>query len=257
MATRTIGHGPIGLGLGWLVVDRLLRHFSPGWAGGPNIGGGMFLLAAYAVILVGLVFLVASLLPRSRTPPSRTPSSSRVGRLSLLPWIVNAVLLAVVAAGPFVLPSQDPRDRIAGRMGVTVDAAGNPVLVLEICRDAVQRVSLVGPNVNSRNESFALLVAPAPVTRTLLLDPLRPPDGWTGVPDALPYTSQPDLLHISSAHGEDGSLSQVSFTRTSLAGLDPQTVQYSTWDSPARRTVDERVPMADFHALVCDPLLRN
>lgn len=148
-----------------------------------------------------------------------------------------------------------PGERRDGRqLGVTVDASGAPVLLLEICRGSIDRITLVGPNVNGRNEFFAGLTPPAPLTTSTTVDPLDLPDGWTSTAATLPYSTDPALLHISSGWGPQNSLRQVSFTRDSLAGLDPDAVQYSAFDTGVQDMVDRRMPREAFHAFVCDPL---
>ncbi|GAA2014268.1 hypothetical protein JL107_13820 [Nakamurella flavida] len=227
MSSRAVGHVLVGVGLGWVVVDRVLRRVVPAQWGGPNIGGGFILLVSSAAVAIGAVLVAAALvdgLVRRRTG-LRVPARSR---RPWLPWWVNGLLLAAVLLGPTILPVR-ANAATGGQLRTTGDAAGAPVLVLET-------------------------TPPAPSTASTTVDPLDLPDGWTSTAATLPYSRDPTVLHLPSGRGLQNSLRQVSFTRDSLAGPAPDTVQYSAFDTDAQGTVDRRMAQEAFPWFVCDPL---
>jgi hypothetical protein len=240
-----------GLGLLWLSFDWIARTVFPLSWGGPNIGGGGLILLALLMIVAGLVLSLVALPSLRASQPRRS--------IVLGPVAVVAVLLLVVIAVRVALPGDIGADGrsagINGQVGISVDATGAPVLLLELCRGQVDTVTIVGPNRgNVANEMFAELHAPSPVTATLEIAPLTPPSGWTGAPASLPVASQ--TLLIASAQGKQSELRQVDFNARELAELKaagPDTVQYSTYDPASEEGfVHLRTTRAEFHALACN-----
>jgi len=193
------------------------------------------------------------------TLPALRASRPWPGRRRVLaPVAVDAVLLVAVVVVRVVLPGDTgPDGRLAGldgQVGVSADATGAPVLLLEVCRGHVDTVTIVGPNRGSRpNQTFAELRAPAPVTAPLDVAPLAPPTGWRGAPVSLPLTSQAFL--IASAQSAQSELLQVDFSADDLAELaaaGPDEVQYSTYAAGSHDgLVNRRTSRAAFHGIAC------
>jgi len=242
------GASLLAVGLGWCITDWVLRTLFPLSWGGPNIGGGGLLLLAIVAAIAGTVMLVTSgrgLLAQS--------AHRKAGWL-WVPVSVNAALLVGLVAVRTLLPGDTGPDGglagINGQVGVTVDAAGAPVLVLEVCHGSVETITVVGPNRGGKaNEVFAHLKAPAPVARPTQVALLGPPPGWGGTPTTLPLDTQPFL--IASAEGTQSELRQVDFSAADLTALDPETVQYSEYDDGTQDVVDRRTPRSGFHDVAC------
>jgi hypothetical protein len=242
------GASLLAVGLGWWITDRVLTTLFPLSWGGPNIGGGFLLLVAAAVAVAGVVMLVVSGRALLAQPSHHT------SRLLWAPVTVDAALLVGLVAVGVLLPGDTGPDGgpagINGQVGVTVDAAGAPVLILEVCHGSVDTITVVGPNRGSEpNEVFANLRAPASVATPTQVALLSPTPGWTGTPASLPLEDQPFL--IASAQGHQRQLRQVDFSAADLATLDPATVQYSDYDAAKRDLVNRRTPRSGFHKVAC------
>jgi hypothetical protein len=240
------GNALIAAGLAWAVTDRvLLARYPLSW-GGANIGGGMILLVAYGCILGGVLLLLVGgwsafgVRVRELRPPAVA-----------VPLVVNALLVLGYVAVTVAMPARDVN---VGTVAVTVSDGGSPVLVLQLCRGSVDRVTIVGPNRGAQpNEQFAELTAPAPITAPVRLDVKNPPDGWRGGPASLPYEREKSLLHIANAWGDQSKLRQVSFTAEELSALDPATVQVTVYDRNSEEAlVPLRMPAAELEAWACD-----
>lgn len=242
------GASLLAVGLGWWITDRVLTTLFPLSWGGPNIGGGLLLLVAAAVAVLGAVMLVVSGRALLAQP------SRRKLRLLWAPVAVDAALLFGLVAVRVLLPGDTGPDGgpagINGQVGVTVDAAGAPVLILEVCRGSVNTITVVGPNRGSEpNEVFANLRAPAPVATPTQVALLSPTPGWSGTLASLPLDTQSFL--IASAQGDQSELRQVDFSAADLATLDPATVQYSIYDDAKQDLVNRRTPRSGFHHVAC------
>ncbi|WP_041795554.1 hypothetical protein [Modestobacter italicus] len=240
-----IGASLLAVGLGWCITDWVLRTLYPLSWGGPNIGGGGLLLIAVGAAITGAVMLMTS----GRALLSRPKSW-----VLWAPVAVDAALLVGLVAVRVLLPGDTGPDGglagINGQVGVTVDATGAPVLMLEVCHGSVDTVTVVGPNRGSQpNEVFARLTAPAPVASPTQVALLAPPPGWSGTPTSLPLDTQSFL--IASAEGTQSELRQVDFSAADLATLDPETVQYSDYDDAAQDLVNRRTPRSGFHQVAC------
>ncbi|GGM15050.1 hypothetical protein [Nakamurella endophytica] len=230
-------------GVGWLITDRLLRHYRPRSWGGPNIGGGALSLLAAAVGLLGLGLVIADVALERRSRP--TP-------VRFVAWVLDVVALGALLAVWFAFPAGDWRGSVRGQVGVTVAADGSPVLVLEVCRGSVDRVTVVGPNRGAvPNERRAALRSPAPIGTPVSVDLRRPPPGWITELAWDPATAHGDVLQIGSGRGRDGELWQVDWSVADLRTLDAGTVQYSRFEDG--RTVRHRVDRAGFPAVACPP----
>lgn len=264
-----IGNALVAVGLAWLIVDRVLSSRYPQSWGGPNIGGGGLLLISLLAIVAGVVTLVLSGVEglrarhagttNSKGPgglrytesPSRPPLSYRSRRLA--PPALTCVLIAGYVAALVGLPGDSGNAGVNGSVGLSVDASGSPVLILQVCRGSIETLTVVGLNRgNEPNEVFVELTAPQEVTTMTAVSLLHPPTGWTGAPESLPLTTRPQLLLIATARGEQSTLREVDFTAGDLSSLDPGTVQYSSYDIDAQDLVSRRVPVADFRALACE-----
>ena len=242
------GASLLAVGLGWWITDRVLTTLFPLSWGGPNIGGGFLLLVAAAAAVAGAVMLVVSGRALLAQPSHH--------KLTLLwaPVAVDAALLVGLVAVHVLLPGDTGPDGgpagINGQVGVTVDAAGAPVLILEVCHGSVDTITVLGPNRGSEpNEVFANLRSPAPVANPTQVALLAATPGWTGAPTSLPLDTHPFL--IASAQGDQSELRQVDFSAADLAALDPATVQYSEYDDAKQDLVNRRTPRSGFHHVAC------
>ncbi|MBC3760950.1 hypothetical protein ACUN7V_18155 [Quadrisphaera oryzae] len=245
------GAALLALGLSWQITDRVLRTLYPLSWGGPNIGGFFIYVAAQVVAGAGLLTVVASgaLLAAHRV---------RLGRGALLvPVVAAAVLVVALQVVNRVLPGDTGPDGglagVNGQVGLAADAAGDPVLVLEVCRGAVDTISVVGPNTGGTNAFIAALQAPAPVTAPTTVPLLAPPSGWTGAPASLPLDSVEFV--IVSASGRQSELRQVDFGAAELASVvaaGPDAVLYSAYDPEGDRgSTPVLTTRAGFHELAC------
>lgn len=239
------------LGLAWQITDQVLQTLYPLSWGGPNIGGFVIYFAAQVVAGAGLITMAAA---------AALSLSHRV-RLSratlLVPLMAAALLVVGLQAVNRLLPGDTGPDGglagINGQVGLAADASGNPVLVLEVCRGAVDTISVVGPNTGGRNAFIAALQAPAPVTGPTQVSLLDPPSGWSGAPGSLPLDSVEFV--IASASGRQSELRQVDFGATELASVaaaGPDAVLYSEYDPGGDRgSRPVLTTRAGFHELAC------
>lgn len=172
-----VGNTLISGGLAWLIIDRALRTRYPLSWGRPNIGGGGLVVLALLAVVVGLGILALSVVegrrpdvagasrsvgPGSRGSagsPARPPAADRGRRLA--PAVLTCVLAAGYVAARVALPGDAGNAGVNGSVGVSVDAKGSPVLVLQVCRGSVETVTVVGPHRGDEpNEVFAELTAP-------------------------------------------------------------------------------------------------
>lgn len=233
------GHVMLAVGLGWWALDWVLQSLLPLQWGGPNIGGGLLLLLAQALALLGAglaVLMGLALL-----------STRRLWRRRLVaPLVVNAVLAVALIVVKSVLPGDVGYNGwqagIVGDTGVTVNEAGQPVLVLAVCVESVDHITVVGPNRGDEpNEVFLELSSDEPVTGLTLVDLAAPGPRWGGGdPTPLPVKTQ-ELL-IATAESSRTALRQVDFTAADLAALEPSTVLAG----------DGRVPLDDFQRSTCE-----
>ena len=242
------GHAPIAVGMVWLVTDRVLRLSHPLVWGGPNIGGGALVLLSYGAVLAGL-----SLLPAQGGPGPRGRRAQPVRHAAA---VANGVLAALYVA-LVLLPDAPGVPGVDGRTGVSVTAAGSPVLVLAVCRGSVDTVTVAGPSRGrTPGEVLARLTAPAPVAASTAVDVREPPPGWTVALPLQPGAATQPLL-TASARGRQGRLGHVAFTAEDLASLDPGTVQHTGRGPEGQPRTSRRDPVASFEDLACDEVLER
>lgn len=258
MRTWRVGATLVALGVTWLITDRVLLALLPLSWGGPNIGGGLLILLALVVAATGVVLLVLGgvALIRSRPRPARAPV--------VVPVVLDAGLVLVLLVAWLVLPDGTGTDgRLAGingQVGISVDADGALVAVLEVCAGSVDTVTVVGPNRGAEpNEVFAELTAPAPLTTPEQVSLLAPPSEWTGAPASLPVGAENFL--IVSAGGWQSELRQVEINAADVAELaaaGPDIVQYSVYDSEtAEGSANRRATRSRFHEIACRGLAES
>lgn len=216
MTRWILGNALVAAGLMWVAVYRALRGLYPLNWGGPNIGAGFTVLVAYAAVLAGVILLLIDL------TDTRTVRPDRPRRPRTPPVLAAVAAVAVLAM--VIAPPGPGGSGTVGDLGVTVDAAGDPVLVLVVCERSVSSVRLNGPYRGGSNEVFGELTAPAEITATTLLPLSDLPAGWTGGPIELPLEERPADLVVASAHGDQSQLRQLSFTPDDLTTLDPTQV---------------------------------
>lgn len=165
----------------------------------------------------------------------------------MMTLLIDGTLIVALTVVSFAAP-RDARDAgINGAVGLTLSADGTPILLLQVCRGSVDRVSIVGPNRgNTPNETIAELASPVPITGSAIIDPSAPPSGWTGKPVSLPSQARRQLLLIALVDGHQSQLRQVSFTAADLAALAPGTVLYSVG------LTNRRVNIAGFRGVACN-----
>lgn len=213
----------------WLITDRLLVGFLPLRWGGPNIGGGMLILLCYAAIIGGFMGFAAT-------------GGLAVRRWTARTWAV-ATLITVLLAGYLGVVIVQPRDEeagIVGRTGVTVDAQGEPIAVLMVCRGVVDQLTVHGPNRGDQpNEQLAAYRSTQPLSGYHELDLLDPGPNWTPQPGLTREVIEGQRLVIVSVSGEKAALTGVSFTSDDLKTLTSGVVLDGTGQWCHRRTADE------------------
>ncbi len=154
-------------------------------------------------------------MPRIRTPRSRT-------RLVAL-TTTAACAAGLLLTGCFnAITVTD-----AGRLGITVDAAGAPVLLVMLCEKGRPYVQLVEGRTKSDLESKANVQRGEWSTDTAYrgvqrLTPADPEAGWTTTES--PGALAPDVLLVAdggTAEDDTASLVPVDFTPADLATLRP------------------------------------
>ena len=160
-----------------------------------------------------------------------------------------AAIVAVVAA---LLPAcVAPDVEVIGALGVTVDAEARPILVVEACDGAANLVTLsynrIGLADDEQNEDIASWTSAEPVAGKSALVLHAPTAPWQGAGVDLPI----DRGYIAGAQGkgEKQVLTQVSFSGSDLAALEPGTV-YRNHSDPDVTTLVGLAP-ADFSVEVC------
>jgi hypothetical protein len=238
------GHVLLAVGLGWWLVDAVLTTLLPGAWGGPNIGGGLLLLLAAAVGVLGLVGVLLSGAGVDRRRPHWWA-----------PVAANAVLALLVVGARLVLPGDGGPGGwdhgLNGVTGVTVDDAGSPVLALAVCYGSVDTVSVYGPNRGDQpNELLLELHTDEPVTTGALVDLADPGPRWTGGDASALRLDQQELV-IASAQDDRHGLAQVAFSADQLAALQPGDVRRDANGPSSAPDAPLTVPAADFRAAVC------
>ncbi|MBF5080951.1 hypothetical protein [Quadrisphaera sp. INWT6] len=245
------GAALLALGLSWQITDQVLRTLYPLSWGGPNIGGGLIYLVAQVIAVAGLITMVVT---AARLGARRV----RFGTGTfLVPVLVTGTLFVGLLAVNTLLPGDTGPDGgpagINGQVGLAADATGSPVLVLEVCRGAVDTIDVAGPNIGGVNAPVAVLKAPAPVTTPTEVSLLAPPPGWSGAPASLPLDSTEFV--IASAFGSQSELRQVDFGAPELASVaaaGPDAVLYSEYDPDGDRgSRPVLTTRAGFHELAC------
>lgn len=218
-----VGNAVLAVGLLWVGINSALVHLYPLSWGGPNIGGGGLLLLAHVLSGAGLLLALSAVRVLWTSADDWTRSRLRwlMGR-----WVpaVATGLAAVVCAVMSIAPPGPGGSGIVGKTGVTVDANGEPVIVLIVCERSIDSVIFVGPYRGGPNEKLGLLTASGPIIGTVMLPLAHPPAGWSGGPVNLPLKQRPADLVIVEGRGEQSVLSQIDFTAANLAGLHPSEV---------------------------------
>lgn len=225
------GNALLTLGLGWVAFYSAMVSLHPTSWGGPNIGGGMTMLVAYALCATGIGFIVGEII----TARARRANPEVYGRG---PWFTlrTAVVVpagislaaAVVCVVMVVSPPGPGGSGRVGAVGLTVDADGDPVLVLVVCERSVDTVTLYGAyRGDEGNHVFATLLAPSGgVSKAVELPLGELPAGWSGGPVTLPLEATSTDLIIASGRGEESYLSQLSFSGADLGGMSPDAVLF-------------------------------
>lgn len=177
-------------------------------------------------------------------------------RMSRSAWrvVLGTGILAAALSG-CIAPDVDVR----GALGVTVDTAGRPVLVVEACDGAATVITLSfdreGLTADEFNEDIARWTAAEPASGTSELVLHAPAAPWIGDRVELPA----DRGFVAGGQGEADTsvLTQVSFRSQDLAAMEPGLVYRNDPDSlanvdadPADYALVAGTP-AEFSAEVC------
>lgn len=160
----------------------------------------------------------------------------------------TTALLAMVALGAAGC-TKDPV--VVGRMGITANAKGQPVLVLATCSGSIDDVTLsqLPYGQQTANGEVGEWTTESKIHGTSRLDIGAPAPPWSGagvsVRSALHY-----IASAGSSENETDALNDVTFQGRQVAALDPAKV-YTNADDPDS---DELVPhaAATFHDDACD-----
>jgi hypothetical protein len=169
---------------------------------------------------------------------------------------MNAWSVVLLLALAVVLTACGPPS--AGVMGVTVDASGRPVGVLEICEGHIDGASLYETSVDESAQPDPRhlgdwVVAPA-VTSSSRLDLTRPAGAWqieTPLATLQPGTS---YTLYGWTHDNSWSAAGVEFSPEDLKQLRPGQVRYDAGlhadeDNPEDTTAT--VPVGEFRSRAC------
>lgn len=116
-----------------------------------------------------------------------------------------------------------------GRLGVTVDEAGKPVVLVEPCREGTARIDVSlgrspGMDSEQKNEEVGSWTAAAASDKPSELEVTAPGDAWKG-PKVEPPQKTTHWILTGTFDGEDEtSLAGLDFTGADLAALDTDTV---------------------------------
>ena len=139
----------MALSLVWLITDQLLVGYLPWqWGTGPNIGRGLILLCTYLLLAAGIAIVALS--GGFEVRFWRWPS-----------WVAGGTILALLVVFAFVkiVKPRDEEAGLVGRLGISVSPAGDPILVLAVCRGSVDAVRVVGPYRSDRPDEPNELLA--------------------------------------------------------------------------------------------------
>ena len=167
----------------------------------------------------------------------------------------SARLLAVFAVGGTLLVTGcgnaiDTPPPPNGAVGISVNAAGDPIGIIEVCRSSVDAIEMSGQisDEKSENPSLGRWTATAPITGSAVLDFLHPGPKWTAT--LQPRSFEAHRTHIvdnlTSAKDEDSVLSQGTFTLEQVAKLTNKDVLVP--DGPTNLKV---IPRPTFRGLTC------
>jgi hypothetical protein len=157
-----------------------------------------------------------------------------------------ALALALTGCGPQEI----------GTGGISVDAAGRPVLVLAVCQDSVRTVGItdLGP-AGKDYRSTGHWDSPVRLRRGLMQLPLAAmPSPWT---ERVPFQPLvPGEHYTAGGGGSDNttSTSAVDFTAADLRDLAPGTVFYqeqAEQEDSSYRAVNRVVPLSTFFDAAC------
>ena len=137
-----------------------------------------------------------------------------------------------------------------GAVGISVNAAGDPIGIIEVCRSSVDAIEMSGQIIDEKsdNPSLGRWKPKAPITGSAVLDFLHPGPEWTAT--LHPSSFEPHRTHIvdnlTSAKDEDSVLFQGTFTLEQVAKLTEKDVLIP--DGPTKEKV---VPRSTFRDLTC------
>lgn len=232
--TVVVGTLVVALSLLWLVVDMMLAGYTQR-GGGTNIGRGLIIFGCYGSIVAGLVTIAIG-------------GGFRIRAWRWWSWVAAGTVVALFAAVVVVRIVQ-PRDEeagLVGRLGVTVSATGEPVLVFAICRGSIDRVQIAGPNRGSvPNEVLARYRTTTSLPNGSQLNLGAPSAEWTADRAMTRADVAAQKLVIASAVGDKASLTGVAFSGGDLESLGPDEVLAGSGPYAQRR------PAEDFVASGC------
>lgn len=184
-------------------------------------------------------------------------AASPKGRLSIRPHDLGSVRLqtplmtrSLAVLAPLTLVAGlmsgcgiAPTTEIIGMAAVTVDHDGNPVLLVRVCKDSIDTVSIFaqrdGLSADEPNPVVASWTSDRAVGGTIEVPVQRPPVGWTpdpSTPDSPSFSQGKGYIVLAGSSQQDAEVTQVSFRGGDLRGLtaDQVLVRHShTWSRQA------------------------
>jgi hypothetical protein len=117
---------------------------------------------------------------------------------------------------------------VIGMAAVTRGSDGRPVLLVKVCKDDIDTVTVSatreGLSDDQPNPLVASWTSDQPASGTVRIPVRRPPAGWTpggATPDALSFGLSRGYVVLGQASARDAEVTQVSFRGRALRDLEP------------------------------------
>jgi hypothetical protein len=117
---------------------------------------------------------------------------------------------------------------VIGMAAVTQGRDGTPVLLVEVCRDGIDTISVSatreGLSDDQPNPQVASWSSDHPASGTIRIPIQQPPAGWTAdasTPDPLTFSPARGYVVLGQASRRDAEVTQVSFRGREVRDLEP------------------------------------